>query len=390
VKAWSRKAELPMSAAVSRAAVEGLSRQEVLQKALQTLSRDGRADRIGAWLEWPEAEEQESDGAASFRGMVWDRDNGKMPEEWGRLSPQPSLPEAVLISGLTVEQEMGVGTPMFGPLVGLRRAMWVPIERQGHLQGVLLAGSRGRHGTMPRALLESMASELSLAIGYEEEQQLARQRQADLSLARTILEKLAIGNRPERILGELVDNCTLSIGNGVCLGATFAVIGAVREEDSRLSDWSGARAQRHDESRVVRPEQPPAVDFRWTSGDPVWKGAVESQPASEIWRKALHAGQSTGDEPHAAWMRQRVARIVAIPLKGTDKILGVLVVGLTTLFASPEMLERLELRAALAGPALAAWKKIRKRFSAQSGANRNWTAAAKRPSYWMVTEKSRR
>jgi signal transduction histidine kinase len=363
---WNRSAPMPVVAAVSRAAMEGLSRQEVLHRALQTLSCDGRADRIGAWLEWPDAEERESDGAASFRGMVWDRDNGQMPDEWRRLSPQPPLPEGLLISGRTVEQEMEDGTTIFGPLVGLRRAMWVPIERQGHLQGVLLAGSRGRHGVMPRELLESMAAELSLAIGYEEQLTLARQRQADVGLTRTVLDRLGSRELPERILAGLTDNCTMATKDGAGLGATFAVIGVIREQRGVTGSLEGRAGEIQDRLQEnMSPGPLTIVDFLWASGDKIWKNAVESFPTSEIWRKALIAGQRIAGEPHSSWMRQQVARMVAVPLRVEEQFFGVLMVGLGSPAVSLETLERVDLRASLAASALAGWK--RNQENAQHG-----------------------
>src|ERR1700730_11313978 len=260
MKVWGRKGELPAVIGVARAANEGLSRQELLQKALHTLSSDGRADRIGAWLESPGAEGTEDHGVASFRGIVWDKENGNMPAEWRRLSPQALMAQDVLTSGHSVEQELeGDSLPLIGPLVELRRAMWVPIERKGRLRGVLLAGSRSRHGAMPRELFESAAAELALAIELEEEQRLARERQADLGVVRQMLASLGTTKRSDLVLGDLVHNCTAGSRYANGLGATFAVIGSI-PEDRGNPTWS------------------PQIAFHWTSGESVWNQAIGSQP----------------------------------------------------------------------------------------------------------------
>jgi nitrogen-specific signal transduction histidine kinase len=63
---------------------------------------------------------------------------------------------------------------MIGPLLDLRRAVWVPLEHRGRLRGILLAGRRSKHGKLPMESLESAASELALAIELQEEQQSGR------------------------------------------------------------------------------------------------------------------------------------------------------------------------------------------------------------------------
>ena len=339
MKVWSRKSEYPAVIGLARAVNEGLSRQELLEKTLRTLSSDGRADRIGAWLESAGAEGAEIHGVPSFRGIVWDRENGNMPAEWRWLSPQAPLPQDVLTSGRSAEQELEGGSlPLIGPLLELRRAMWVPIERKGRLRGLLLAGSRSRHGDMPRELFESAAAELALAIELEDEQRLARNCQVDLRVVRQTLASLDTRERPDLVLADLVDNCTAGSRYGSDLGATFAVIGSISEDRGN-------------------PTGSPQITFPWTSGDSVWTNAIESPPAVGIWRKAIETRRLTGDEPDARFTRDRVARIVAIPLEAEGKLIGVLVAGLAPDAASLGIVERLELRAALATSALGAWKR---------------------------------
>ncbi|MDP9146791.1 MAG: PAS domain-containing protein, partial [Acidobacteriota bacterium] len=358
MRAWSKSDEPQATDAVTRAAVRGVTREQLLQKALSTLSRDDRADRIGAWVESAQTDGDAGASATSFRGAVWDRDNANVLPEWQCLSPEAVLPSEVLTAGRTVEQEMEGGTTMIGPLVGLRRALWVPVEKRGHLHGVLLAGSKGRHGAMPKELLEATAAELALAIAYEEEHLLAQERQADLALVRRILNKLNAGKEDgvapgkmdvrtkfsagdeanqgntEQVLRELVENCTASAENNHSktssgLAAEFAAIGLASKDR-------------------VTANGIPVIDLRWTSGEAVWISAIRSSPAAEIWRKALLDRRPTGDKPHAPWMRQKVARIIAIPLGAEEKLLGVLIAGLRHNGNSYGMLERLELRAALA------------------------------------------
>src|SRR5258708_35993739 len=58
---------------------------------------------------------------------------------------------------------------MIGTLIEMRRALWVPLVLHGHLRGVLFAGQREKQAPLPRALLESVAAELALALELVDE-----------------------------------------------------------------------------------------------------------------------------------------------------------------------------------------------------------------------------
>jgi signal transduction histidine kinase/CheY-like chemotaxis protein len=333
MKVGAKKTEFPLDIGVARAANEGLSRQELLQKTLHTLSSDSRADRIGAWLESPEVDAAENNGVPSFRGMVWDRQDENSPPEWRRLSPEAPLPQAMLTAGLSVEQELERGSlPMIGPLLELRRAIWVPVERRGRLRGVLLAGSRSRHGDMSRTLFESVAAELALAIELEEEQQSARERQADLGMVKQMMAGLS-GSRSGHVLLDIADNCTSSSQYGNGLDATFAAIGEI------------ADGQEID------------ATFRWQSGDGASISAIATPPVCGLWQSAIETHRVMGAEPDAGLARDGVGRIIAVPMEAGGKMVGVLVVGLIPRASSLVVIERLELRAALATLALESWKR---------------------------------
>jgi len=174
-------------------ASEGLSRQKLLQKTLHKLAGNSGADRLGVWLDADIERAESSAGpvVGTFRGIVWDRQSENVPAEWQRLSPEAPLPHQLLAGGQSVEQKLDHGAlPIIGPLLELRRAMWVPVQRGGRLRGILLAGSRSKHGKLPVEALESAASGLALAIELEEEKQSKRDSQADLLLARRTLASL--------------------------------------------------------------------------------------------------------------------------------------------------------------------------------------------------------
>jgi len=320
---------------VARAAVSGASRRELLKEALRALGKAGSADRIGVWMEAEPGQSLQSDAPGQFQGLVWDRENGEMPAEWAHLSVEPPLPEESLFAGKCVEQDLETirDRPIIGPLVELRRAAWIPIERNGQLKGVILAGSRGKHAFASLDGMQSVAAELALAIGLEEEQGIARIRNADLRAARNILEARRTRNPAGMMLAKLVDSCTEKVTGEPGPGATFAVIGALVEQPEH---------SRKEEE----------IEFRWRSGDEEWARAVASEPLAGIWRRALEVRQVIGSDPQVALGQASVTRVLAYPLEEEGHLLGTLVVGLPPNAISLVTLERLELRAALAATEL--------------------------------------
>src|SRR5712664_4478698 len=268
---------------VARAAVSGASRKELLKEALRVLGKVGSADRIGVWIEAEPGQSLQSDAPGQFQGLVWDRENGEMPAEWANLSVEPPLPEKSLFAGKCVVQHLEAmpTRPIVGPLVELRRAAWIRIERSGQLKGVILAGSRGKQAFGSLDSMQSVAAELALAIGLEEERGIARIRNVDLRAARNILEARRTRNPAGMMLAKLADSCTEKGTGEQGPGAAFAVIGALVEYEEQ----SGKKEE---------------IEFRWRSGDEEWARAVASEPLAGIWRRALEARQVIGSDPHVA------------------------------------------------------------------------------------------
>jgi signal transduction histidine kinase/FixJ family two-component response regulator len=336
MRGWGQRSEKKAGRlGVARAAVAGASRVELLKEALHALGRFGNADRIGVWMEAEPGMRLQREGVGKFQGLVWDRENGEMPAEWAHLSVEPPLPEEFLFAGKSVEQDLDAipERPLIGPLVELRRVTWIPIERKGQLKGVILAGTRGKHAVMPLEQMQSIAAQLALAMGLEEEQGLARVRQADLVTTRNILSARSSRNPAGMMLAKLAESCTQKASGEHGPGATFAVIGALLEQ----TEQSGKADE---------------IEFRWRSGDEMWTRAILSEPLAAVWRRALEGRQVIGSEPHLAITQGAVARIVAYPLEEDGQLLGTLVAGLPQGAISLATLERLELRAALAAAEL--------------------------------------
>jgi signal transduction histidine kinase/CheY-like chemotaxis protein len=334
--AWRKKHDEQSSwRGAARAGLAGAPRAELMREAIHALSKDGAADRIGVWMEQTSPVGADGHAASCLRGMIWEAQGEETPEEWEKLSLEAPLPQELLISGKSVDQELddSQNQAMIGPLVGLRHALWTPIEGKGHLRGVLLTGSRRKLPSMPRDLAESVAAQLALALELEQEQRLARERQTDVRLSKQILSALSGDTSADTILSQLVASCTEDSAAAFGAGAVFAVLGHL----TAIGPGSA---------------EPSTMEFDWRSGDSVWTGAIEREPLASLWRAALEARQVQGAEPPASWSKEGLARLVAIPLLSADGPLGVLVAGISQNSSSLGALERFELRGSLAVSAL--------------------------------------
>jgi signal transduction histidine kinase/FixJ family two-component response regulator len=336
MRIWQKTVEKESSGrGLSRAALEGASRQELLQEAQKTLARQGLAGRIGVWLEPDSNGTSHHEIAAGFHGTVWDRRSQDTPPEWAHLSVEPPLPEELLLRGKTVEQDLQAspGNPILGLLAGLRFVLWVPIKWNEQLKGVILWGSNGKPPVVAREQVESVAAELALALGLEQLQRIARRRDADLGVVRRFLSRQATDPSFEALLSDLVDSCTQTPESVDGPGAAFAVIGALRQANEKSADNF-------------------PIEFGWRSGEESWTRAIESEPLARVWRRALQERRLIGSEPEMEWMPGSVVRLVALPLESEGQLLGTLVAGLADSATSLATLDRLELRAGLAASVL--------------------------------------
>lgn len=321
------------SIGVARAALEGRALPDLLKAAIRTLLASGQADRVAVWVEVADQGVADSGEQGSFRGIVAEKDGEVTPAEWSKLSPQPPLPEKLLVGLRTVEQyvEDSLDKPMIGALIEMRRALWVPVKAHAQLRGILFAGGRKKQARLPRALLESVAAELALIMELEDERRLGREHQRD---SHCILAALTSSHSPSDVLAGIVKDCTDPADHQTEPSAVFAAIGRVVDS---LNTATG-------------PER--SMRFAWQSGANAWIYALENEQLSGVWRQALESHHVAGTDPGVALARGGIARVVAWPLEAGGETLGALVAGVRHSTASVNALERLELSAALAGPAL--------------------------------------
>src|SRR5690242_14129796 len=100
---WRKKqVEALPSRGVARAGLQGASREELMREAIQTLSREAHADRLGVWLEQDCPPLAPAQSPPYLRGLVWEAQGDETPKEWERLSFEPPLPWKLFASGKSV------------------------------------------------------------------------------------------------------------------------------------------------------------------------------------------------------------------------------------------------------------------------------------------------
>ena len=321
---------------VARAALAGRLRQDLLKEAIKTLLANGQADRVGVWLEVTD-DVAEFAERRNFRGIVAQKDGEATPAEWSRLSPQPPLPAELLVNMRTSVQDVDnlPESTIIGALIEMRSALWVPLQVHARLRGVLLAASRKKQANLPRALLESVAAELALAMELEDERRLARKRHHD---SRRMLAVVAGTESPSEVLASIVKHCTHKGANDTEPSAVFAAIGCLVDSPTANKDSTHTAAQK--------------IQFAWQSGSSAWTRTLEREGSSALWKRALESHSVVGSEPRAGSPSEDVARVIAWPVEAAGETLGALVAGVRKSAVSLGALEQLELSAALAGPAL--------------------------------------
>src|SRR5579859_2708147 len=229
MRIWGKKAEGSKgSASVAAVALAGSSHEGLVREALGALTQSPCPDRVGVWREPEPNAHSPSELSGAFHGLVWDRTaREECPPEWKILSLEPPLPEQLLLRTEPFEQNLddSVRNAVIGQVVGLRRALWVPVADQSRARGLVLLGSVSSSPALFLDRAKAVAAELALALQAEEQLRAVRIRVAELDLARQIVQGGSDRSSLDRLLNYMVGDCVRGSGKEEGLGATFAAIG---------------------------------------------------------------------------------------------------------------------------------------------------------------------
>ena len=305
-------------------------------EAIEELRGDGSADRVGVWLQGPRSVDRGESEPATFRGEVWEEGIGTGVLEWTRLTADVPLSIATLREGLSCEyeiEEQETGA-IVGPELQLLRVAWVPVLVRNVLRGLVMLGSRERKKELPLAKAEKVAEKFAVLLELEEERRLAKARKADLDFWLRMRRMLCEQQNTNMILGQLAESCT----RGEAMGGTGAVFALIGERKSGPSATALTDRKREDHLLV-----------RAQSGEATWAYSVNGGPLEALWREASDRGNVAVAEADPLPLAKEISRFVAIPVERGNEIVGVLLAGLPRHRATLETVDRLVLRAALAG-----------------------------------------
>lgn len=336
-----KKADKPQERhGISLRALQGARNAELCDAALEAVrsGASGNVDRIGVWLA-PEvanhAHANRDASMASFQGCVWDR-RQDTPPEWESLLALQPLPDELLSRKVVVEKELNGNQAVMAasPLAGMRRAIWVPVRAEYQLVGVMFAVTHKVCGPLPREAMEACAAELGMVLSLHALRASMRHAQQDTAFAKRVWSDFAAAPSFDRSLQEIVRSA-VDIAEGLQSIAPFAMIGLLPGKV------------------FVQVSRDAPLEFSWIAGDKLWARAAMGEPVSAVWRGALQTGKTTGQEWKTSPVRGEIRRLVAVPLRVSGDVVGVLVAGLAQSGATLANVERLELRARLAEVALA-------------------------------------
>ncbi|MBI3670280.1 MAG: response regulator [Acidobacteria bacterium] len=332
-----------LAGALSRAAVRGETIERMLELAVRGFLEAGPALRAAVWL-------GSTDHPQVFVGLVAEAVASFVPEEWKRLDVSAPFFHTLLQSHEPVwaELEEGAGLAGIAPLAGMRSAVWIPLRVQQKTLGLALAASFSAGRGMDTAMLQALADELALAVAQRRDHELAEQRQAELVSREQLQREILRGAPAGQILAQLVREAARETR------AEFVALG----ESSRT--------------------RPGGVDFQGFEGARGWAPLLSEEPLAEVWRTALAQGRvvendletlrskALGSQPRGRLLpRERVARVVALPLRAHGQCLGVLVAGLAGPVEPAAELQRLDSYANLAAAAL--WEEHRRKLGEAAG-----------------------
>jgi hypothetical protein len=254
---------------------EGTSRSIWIVEGLQELLADGRVDRVGIWLEPGELGWKTHRAPITFRGRTREQGSEFAPEEWTRLSPWgPFSRQQESYEPVEWSFDEKLKIPILGPLIGMRRAIWVPVMQKG-LQGLVMVASRDLKLPLAIQAAEQIADTLAIGLELESVRNAREQDAGDRAIEKRVQSGWVTGTPAERVLQSIAESCKEMAGGRV----RFALL--------------GERIQRF----VSRPSEAASreqLQLRGRSGDREWEHKLGVEPLANLWRRSMEGGEALG------------------------------------------------------------------------------------------------
>ncbi|HET9804335.1 MAG TPA: ATP-binding protein, partial [Candidatus Acidoferrum sp.] len=332
---WKKSRAPSAPIGLPESVLRGANHEQLAQEALAELIATDSCDRAGVWLEL--AGEREGDSNDTLQGAVWDRENPTVPREWRALAPRRILPVSRLIAGAVTEIEpQSTVEPLVGVIAGLSKIAWVPVEHAGKLRGMVMTGANPPVRSLPIEQMKAVATKLAIALAYETERRFSNARHLDLVLCNRVLEAIGSARDLGDLLQELAESCLPRSGKPESPHAIFAAVMQMATLDEPSAGEPVSRTMAF-------------------AGEETNRAVVKSAGVQMLARRSLQQRQSVGEMVYGGSGNERL-RVIAVPVTRTGESSEVLAAGFHSEAATLAALERMELRARLAGVVLNAMR----------------------------------
>src|ERR1041385_5275238 len=170
MRVWGKARLQPNNApSVARNALLRVPRAALVREAVTMLLETGQVDRVGVWVETGNWYMGEPTG--NFYGVLGEPGPAPILGSWSKLPASLHIPAEVLSGPRAVAHELAGGPrePLAKAMREMKRVLWMPVQTQGRVRGVIFAGQKKKTANLPTAMLGTVASELALALELEEE-----------------------------------------------------------------------------------------------------------------------------------------------------------------------------------------------------------------------------
>lgn len=303
-------------------ATRGESAGDLARSGARALLDVAGANRAGVWLA-PER------GGPFAAGNVTEADPGPIPEEWKRIDLSTPASQTALAGGGLIRPELveAETARRFGPLIGMRSVIWIPLRARGRTLGLAMAAHAKPPGPLDLGALQARGQEIAFdVLNQRNERRIelaAEETRVHSSLSRAILCGVSVGY----VLPQIA-RATRKYAH-----AEFVAIGSADSPEGGVEAWDGPG----DASTVLHHELTRQL----------WRNTFQTSRESEISGPAV--ARLVACSPGGSYAL--LDRIVAHPVEGPNGARGVLMAGFSQFEHSSESFGRLESYALLAASA---------------------------------------